>query len=556
MFIKALLAMVAVLFTTVSVGHEQLAANGERQFKVLAVNDIYNIEGIDAGHSGGMARLRSLRRQLSENGESVLLLHAGDFLFPSSMSSQYKGAQMVDLMNGLDGDFNAFDERFFVVFGNHEFDKGRMKYAPMLADRIEQSGFYWLGTNIKFDKAMSKPSRAFEKALINNKLIEINGIKVGIYGITTDISVPEYASIDADYVAVSKRNIRALKAKGAEVILAVTHLSVPQDLALIKALGDEAPDAVFGGHEHARQYACVAQRCVYKADADIRSATVATVTLAKSGEVGVEHFYSIINESTIKADAEVAGRTTDWVNRYQKEYCKSHQQKDGCLLQVLGKTKVDLIAEELEIRRFETNLGSFIADQMLSAFEQVKIPGDRKVQVGLINAGSLRLNQNIPAGTELNEWYLNGIFQYPVGLRLVEITGKQLKQAVSHSVNGWTGNGKFLQVSGVAFRQNTQDESFTDLSLVDSTGKVTPVGDDDKILAAISNYITNPKAGDQDGYTMFNLESEVKYGEIIELKDVVKQVIENQWQQGNAISPTLQGRICNSQRPQLKCMLD
>ena len=41
---------------------------------------------------------------------------------------------MINMMNGLDGDL-AFDERLFVVFGNHEFDKGKMKYASILANR-------------------------------------------------------------------------------------------------------------------------------------------------------------------------------------------------------------------------------------------------------------------------------------------------------------------------------------------------------------------------------------------------------------------------------------
>ena len=151
------------------------------------------------------------------------------------------------------------------------------------------------------------------------------------------------------------------------------------------------------------------------------------------------------------------------------------------MLSVIGKTDVTLVAEELEIRRFETNLGSFAADQMLTAFDNIKLPNNAKVQIGLLNAGSLRLNQNIPAGTHLNEWYLNGIFQYPIGLRLIELTGKQVKQAVAHSISNWTGNGKYLQVSGLAFHHDVENARATDLSLVDHQGKVTAIKDDDVI---------------------------------------------------------------------------
>jgi 2',3'-cyclic-nucleotide 2'-phosphodiesterase (5'-nucleotidase family) len=428
-----------------------------RQFSVLAVNDIYNVEGIDAGKSGSMARLRHLRQQLSGKTDPVLLLHAGDFLFPSSMSAQFDGRQMIDLMNGLDGEDNGFDKRFFVVFGNHEFDKSTKKGGLMLAERIAESDFYWLGTNINFDKSTTQNSEGFRKSLINNAITVINGVKVGIYGLTTDIVIPEYATINNDYLRISKRNIVELKAKGAEVIIGVTHLKMAEDQLLLEQLGEDGPDVIFGGHEHARQYACVNKRCVVKADADIRSATIATITVSTAGEVDVDHRFSIINETTITPDAALKKRTDQWISHYEAQYCQAHELPADCLFQVIGKTDVQLIAEELEIRRFETNLGSYVADQMVSLFDDIPMPGGAKVQVGLLNAGRLRLNQNIPAGTDLNEWYLNGIFQYRVALRVIQISGKQLKAVMDHSVANWKGNGWWLQVSGLAFRHDTKN---------------------------------------------------------------------------------------------------
>ncbi len=535
-----------------------VAANSAetRQFNVMAINDIYNIEGIDAGKSGSMARLRVLREQLGRPGEPALLLHAGDFLFPSSMSSHFKGEQMVDLMNGLDGDFNAFDERFFVAFGNHEFDKRGLKYGPMLAQRIEQSGFYWLGSNINLAPAARKSSAEYKKSLIDNKVVTINGVKVGIYGITTDIAVPEYAKIDNDYLTQSKRQIAALKQAGAEVIFAVTHLPISEDEALLKALGDNGPNAVFGGHEHARQHVCVANRCIYKADADARSATIATVNVDAKGKVDIAYRFTILDETTIASDQQLVDRTNQWRQRYQQEYCSKNRQQADCLVQVFGRTDVKLVAEELEIRRFETNLGAFVADQMISAFDKVSLPQGKKVQVSLLNSGSLRLNQNIPALTELNEWYLNAIFQYPVSLRLIEITGAQLQQAVEHGITDWTGNGRYLQVSGMAFRHDVAKQKVTDLSLIGADGKLTKVKPNDIILASVNSYIVDPTIGDQDGYTMLNLDNEIKYGDYIELKDVVRSYIEAKWQQGKGIAPELPGRVCNSERTTLACILD
>ncbi|MFT4925028.1 MAG: 2',3'-cyclic-nucleotide 2'-phosphodiesterase (5'-nucleotidase family) [Phenylobacterium sp.] len=556
-FVACLMTLSACRQTLTSTPAESPAGN-YRQFQVLAVNDVYNVEGTDGRKSGGFARLRTLRRQLSSPGDPVLLLHGGDFLFPSSMSSQYKGEQMVDLMNWLDGDANAFDDRFFVTFGNHEFDKGAMKYASMMGQRIAESDFHWLGSNVSFKPEAVIDSEAYRQSLLKHAITTIHGVKVGLYSVTTDMAVPAYASIDGDHLAVSKREIATLRAKGAEVIIALTHLAIEQDIKLLEQLGDEGPDVIFGGHEHNRQHACVAGRCVLKADADIRSATIATIGVDATGKVKVDFRFSMVEESTIAADGQMMQRTNEWIARYEQEYCGKHQLPSNCLFEVIGKTAVELMGEELEIRRFETNLGVFVAQSMINAFDDIKLPGGKKPQIALINSGSLRLNQNIPADSELNSWYLNGIFQYPATLRVIEISGKQLKAVVNHQIEGWNGKGWWLQSAGLAFRHDVANQRATDLSLIDSHGNITPVKDDDMIVAVANEYIANPDfVGDQDGYTMLNLDSEIVYGDkLIDLKTLIIDEIGALHREGKAISPQLPGRICNSTRPSLPCVLD
>lgn len=61
---------------------------------LLAVNDIYRVEGVDNGGRGGLARLRTLRAELeTQNPGHVVLLHAGDLIFPSLLSRMFKGEQ-------------------------------------------------------------------------------------------------------------------------------------------------------------------------------------------------------------------------------------------------------------------------------------------------------------------------------------------------------------------------------------------------------------------------------------------------------------------------------
>ena len=121
-------------------------------FVILAINDVYRIEGLDQGNVGGLARVRALRNQLESEGKKVLLLHAGDFLYPSFSSRVDNGESMIHVLNFLDGFSPQFDDDMIITFGNHEFDKGKMKYMSNLQQRIDESEFNWLDSNINWKR--------------------------------------------------------------------------------------------------------------------------------------------------------------------------------------------------------------------------------------------------------------------------------------------------------------------------------------------------------------------------------------------------------------------
>ncbi len=117
---------------------------------LIAINDVYRIEGVEGGKVGGLARLRALRQELEEDHPDLLLLHGGDFLFPSFASRMYKGEQMIDVLNALDGNAGADDDRMIAVVGNHEFEDKKLADAARLDQRIEASQFRWLAGNVMF----------------------------------------------------------------------------------------------------------------------------------------------------------------------------------------------------------------------------------------------------------------------------------------------------------------------------------------------------------------------------------------------------------------------
>ncbi|HEX2164530.1 MAG TPA: bifunctional metallophosphatase/5'-nucleotidase, partial [Thermoanaerobaculia bacterium] len=502
-------------------------------------NDVYRVEGVDAGENGGLARLRTLRADLEEEAPDLLTLHAGDFLFPSLLSSAYRGAQMVDVLNLLDGDDAAFDGRLFVVFGNHEFDRAALGDAAMLDQRIEESGFTWLGTNVEF--AAGDDGRPLVEAdnLVPTAILESDGVRVGIFGITTGVKHPEYVASFGDPVEVARRAVRELRSGGAEVVVALTHQTVAEDRAMVEALGEDRPDVVVGGHEHERTVETAAGVPILKADAEARTATVIELSLpAGGGAVEVDHRFVTL-DADVAEDPEVAARVEEWIARHDREFCAGAGEPPGCLGEELALARAELVAEELEIRRFETNFGSWIADRALAAYRP------QGADLAFVNAGSIRLNQDVPAGTWVTRRHVEELFPYPGNLELLEIDGATLQQVLDHAVSDWTGVGWWLQVAGLAFRHDPTAGTATDLTLVGETGP-RPIRPDDRLLVVTGSYLVDP-SGDQDGYRMLGPAQRVPGAPTHDLKQLVVEALRAAGEAG--IAPEVEGRICNPERP-------
>lgn len=351
------------------------------------------------------------------------------------LSRRYLGAQMIDMLNRLDGDPNAFDDHLFVAFGNHEFEKSKIEQAPILAARVAESGFNWVNSNVEFAPGDDGEPMIRAHHLRPDVLIDVNGVKVGLFGLTTDVLMPEYVSAIHDPLAVARERSASLRARGAELVIGLTHLSMAVDRHLLEQLGERGPDLIIGGHEHFRQSAEVDGRWVIKADADARTATVARIAVPASGRPTVTFEFRQLDQQ-VAPDAETQASARQWLARFQRAFCAEQNDAPNCLTKPLGRTAVKLIGEELQIRSLETNLGDWVTDQALAAFR------DQGAQIALINAGSLRLNQDLPAGTEITRAHLAELFAFPSPLFMIRISGETLRQVLQQSINGWPGHGR------------------------------------------------------------------------------------------------------------------
>ena len=515
------------------------AAPSSRTAVILAINDVYRIEGVERGTVGGIARVRTLRQQLEREHPDLLVMHAGDLLFPSFLSRTFNGEQMVDVLNGLDGDETAFDPRMFVVFGNHEFELGYLDQAGVLDQRVEQSQFRWVNGNVTFvDGADGAPLIAAPN-LAPTWIVDSGGIRVGIFGLTVDSKKPEYASAFADPVETARRLTAELRGQGAEVVVGLTHLNAKDDRALLTALGAAGPDVIVGGHDHEHMACDAGGRLVLKADADARTATVIELTLAADGKLTVGHRLEPIDEN-LAEDCALSGRIDSWLSLHEGLFCGQQAAQTStplvprCLEQQLGTSNTPLVAEESKIRGEETNLGDWIADRMVEAFASCG------AQVAFVNSGSLRLNQDIPAWP-ITRRTIEELFAYPAPAYLLRLKGSTLQQVAAHAIDLWPGAGNWLQISGFSYQHDTANRQASNVEL-QTVGGSRLVQPDDEVLAVTLQYLFDP-SGDRDGYTMLDPSLVVKDC-AINGRDLKSQIVIPALQAAaGGIAPQNDGRI-------------
>ncbi len=524
-----------------------------REFTVLHLNDVYRIAGL-RGPNGNLARVRTLRTKLESEGP-VLVTHAGDLLGPSVMSRTYDGEQMVDVLNLLDGrDDLGVDEAMWVVFGNHEFDAG---LAPLQA-RVQESKFRWLDTNITWAKD-DDDRDVVRGPLQDTRIITVGDVRVGLFGVTIDIKEEKgddlnYVTAFGDYIETAKASVKSLRDAGAEVVLGVTHLNRLCDMYLLDQLrGVDGPDAILGGHDHVwsqDEWPKGSGRWVIKGDADAAKVAVVTVTVDREGAVSVSNRYQVV-DADIEEDHDVQTRIDEWKQKHNSAFCTDAGEAEECLDEQLARTDSFFVAEELEIRAYETSGGNWLADLALSA------GSDAGAQIAFMNSGSLRLNENVPAGNYLTRRDVEGIFQYPSDLVVVEVTGEQLQAIVDQSVSQWPGSGHWLQIAGFAYKHDVGDPTAavptcsaaggpgtaTNLTLMSNEGPIT-IGPKDKIKAVTGTYL----AGGGDGYSMLAGLKQTALN--VDLKDLALSTLRD----AEAIGPTVDGRICSSDRGDGPCL--
>jgi 5'-nucleotidase len=221
-----------------------------------------------------------------------------------------------------------------------------------------------------------------------------------------------------------------IHAQGIKTVVALTHLSMSEDKQVARCAD---VDVIVGGHEHTLLESASGGAPIFKMTADARELGQIDLNISKSTGA-VESIDWKVIPVTDKTPADQQFLSLD--------------SKYGALIkelaQLVGSSTVDLDARSAVGRTRETNVGNFIADAFRAATAS---------DVGLMNGGSIRADEIIPAGPLTRRDVLS-ILPFKNRVVKVELSGATLRQALEHGVARSAEDaepGRFPQVSGVQF---------------------------------------------------------------------------------------------------------
>jgi 5'-nucleotidase len=496
----------AILFVLLSSVSSSLFAQANEQVRVtiLHLNDTYQFTPVDGGKRGGLARVMTIKQNALKENPNTLMTLGGDTLSPSVETRTYRGRQMIDAWNMVGLDYS--------VLGNHEFD---IRTSELL-DRIKESEFTWLGSNV-IDTKTGKIFADLPPFVIR----QIGGVKIGILGLllpeTRETSSIEAHLQIADFCKTARELIPKMRAAGANTIIGLTHMFMHQD----KQLAHCAPgiDLILGGHEHTLLQSSANGVPIFKMWADAR-------------EVG--KFDLFIDKKTGKLqsmDWEIIP-VTDQITEapeFAPIIAKYKYLLDQLEVRV-GATAVPLDALSHSVRTKETDIGNFIADAYREAVG---------ADIGFVNGGSIRADLSYNPGPLTKRDVLSMLpFNNPIVK--VEVTGKVLMQILEHGVARSAEDnepGRFPQISGMRFTFDAGRPAGS--RIVETTVGGKPIDPSASYTIATSDFLVS-RGG--DGYTMLkevkillSADEAPKDSEVFE-----KAIMESP---DATISPKVEGRI-------------
>jgi 2',3'-cyclic-nucleotide 2'-phosphodiesterase (5'-nucleotidase family) len=477
----------------------------------------------DKADNRGLAKIATLIRQVRKETSNVLLIDSGDTIqgTPLEYYHNKKNNQPPDplmlAMNAL-----AYDS---MTVGNHEYNFG----LSVLEKARSEAKFPWLSGNT-YNKGTNQTH--YQPYLIK----EIAGVRIAVLGLTTPgipnwENAPNFAGLEfREPLSEARKWVPILRRKEhADVVVIAMHMGIEEDLNTGElnpgqvanenravAIAKQVPgvDLIFMGHTH-RDVPSVVINGVQLIQADYWGRHLARVDLYLEN-VGPHWRVFARAARTIPVDDRVAPDPE--ILKLGGPYDRETQ---AWLARAIGESAADLTAQEARFQ--DTAILDLIQRVQLEA-------GKADVSMAAVFNSEARIAKGPVTVRDIA-----GLYVYENTLVVLEVTGRQLKEALEHSAKYFRAYepGKnpaelvdekipaynFDIAEGVNYTLNISKPFGQRIENLEFQGK--PLAPMQKLRLATNNYRVNGGGG----YTMYK-GAPVVYRSSVEIRELIIDWVE------------------------------
>lgn len=434
---KTLKKLIALTVLTVFMITAVFASDLTGKTVILHSNDVH-------GAIAGYANIAQLRNEYEAEGAEVILVDAGDFSQGTTYVSTSKGFDAITMMNAAGYDV--------ATLGNHEFDYG---YAQ-LKSNLEKAEFQVICADV-FDESGNTIYPAYTIITTGS------GMKIAFIGFETPeaqtkanpalIKGLTFLAEDELY-AVAQENIDKVKAEGADLVIALSHLGVDAESEPNRSIDLYANttgfDFIIDGHSH-----------TVMTEGENGEPIQSTGTaFANIGVIVIDNETKTIEENFLRSVSHDEDGTTVYditndiaVSGYAQEIM---DRVNGEYNIVFAESLVDLNGErDPGNRTEETNLGDLVSDAIMWTVlkDEGSLSVDTVNAVAIVNGGGIRASINSGSITKKD---VNTVLPFGNTITVVYVTGAELLEALEASTYCTpTAVGGFPQVAGIEFTVDT-----------------------------------------------------------------------------------------------------